>query len=731
MKKTIIQFAIMLLAAVIANAQAPQQFNYQGVARSTSGAPLASTAIGLRLTIHDGSSSGTTVYQETQTPTTNAFGLYNVAIGGGTVVSGTFASINWAAGSKYLEVEIDPAGGTSYTSVGANQLLSVPYAMYAAAAGGGSTGTVTSVTAGAGLSGGTITTSGTISMPNVGTAGTYGSGTQVPVFTTDAQGRVTGVTNTTITAGGTGTVTTVNTTAGQLTGGPITTTGTLGLATAGTAGTYGSATQVPVLTTDAYGRVTAVTNTTITVPTVSGTTNYVSKFTSATAVGNSQIFDNGTSVGLGTITPTATNKLQVVNASSSTNQHAVHGISGAAASGSITINSGLYGESSTGIGISGVGQANDGVFGYSLSGTAAGVEGYNSAVGGSGILGEGDPAGSYGGFFDGGSAGYGLAVAAGLSGFGVVTPAAMVHVSGSKDVTVTLGGVNFNHQAIIGQTGSTATSNVSTGVVGYSANSTYENHGLHAFARGPGGAAYNVGVFSSGTSAVTTTGNDYGYYGTASSGASNYGIYATASGSGTNYAGYFAGTTYATTVSGGTKPFKIDDPRDPANKYLYHSAIESNDMMNIYNGNVVTDASGDAVITLPSYFSILNKEYKYQLTCIGQFAQAIVSEEISGNQFKIKTDKPNVKVSWQVSGVRQDPVANMYRIVNEVEKPESEKGKYLQPEVYGMGPEKGVGYLPSSAQHNRATTANEIPTTNGVNAPVARPLSGKGKAMVK
>ena len=94
--------------------------------------------------------------------------------------------------------------------------------------------------------------------------------------------------------------------------------------------------------------------------------------------------------------------------------------------------------------------------------------------------------------------------------------------------------------------------------------------------------------------------------------------------------------------------------------------------MNIYKGHITTDANGDATVTLPSYFTVINKDYDYQLTCIGQFAQAIVSEEISNNQFKIKTDKPGVKVSWQVSGVRQDPVANAYRIVVETEKPKSD-----------------------------------------------------------
>ena len=80
-------------------------------------------------------------------------------------------------------------------------------------------------------------------------------------------------------------------------------------------------------------------------------------------------------------------------------------------------------------------------------------------------------------------------------------------------------------------------------------------------------------------------------------------------------------------------------------------------MMTVYNGNVTTDANGFARVSLPSYFGALNTELKYQLTCIGTFAQAIIAEEVRDNQFVIQTDKPNVKVSWQVTGVRNDPAA--------------------------------------------------------------------------
>jgi hypothetical protein len=139
-------------------------------------------------------------------------------------------------------------------------------------------------------------------------------------------------------------------------------------------------------------------------------------------------------------------------------------------------------------------------------------------------------------------------------------------------------------------------------------------------------------------------------------------------------------------LSKGSGSFKIDHPLDPLNKYLYHSFVESPDMMNIYNGNITTDSNGDAVVDLPRYFAALNKDFRYQLTPIGQFAQVIILEEVDDttNTFKIKSDKPNVKVSWQVTGVRKDAFAEMNRIPNEVEKTGSEKGTYLHPQAFGV-----------------------------------------------
>jgi hypothetical protein len=107
-------------------------------------------------------------------------------------------------------------------------------------------------------------------------------------------------------------------------------------------------------------------------------------------------------------------------------------------------------------------------------------------------------------------------------------------------------------------------------------------------------------------------------------------------------------------------------------------------MMNIYNGTITTDARGEAVVELPAYFEALNRDFRYQLTVIGRFAQAIVAEEIEGNRFTIRTDQPNVKVSWQVTGIRQDPWAEANRIVVEQDKPPEERGSYLHPGAYGQ-----------------------------------------------
>jgi len=152
MKKILLLSILFTVVGFAAIAQVPQAFNYQGVARNSSGAAYpAGTTINLRLTVLDLGSLGTPLYQETQSPTTNQFGLFTVAIGTGipTGLAGTmaFSAVPWGTGAKYLRVEMMPPGSSSYDTLGVSQLLSVPYAMFAGNGGGGST-----YTAGTGIS---------------------------------------------------------------------------------------------------------------------------------------------------------------------------------------------------------------------------------------------------------------------------------------------------------------------------------------------------------------------------------------------------------------------------------------------------------------------------------------------------------------------------------------------------------------------------------------------------
>jgi hypothetical protein len=129
MKKIITICAAILLTANMF-AQSPNKMSYQAVIRNASNALVTNQAIGMRISILQNSPSGTAVYVETQTPTTNTNGLASIEIGGGTIVSGNFASINWANGPYFVKTETDPSGGNNYTITGTSQLLSVPYAFY-------------------------------------------------------------------------------------------------------------------------------------------------------------------------------------------------------------------------------------------------------------------------------------------------------------------------------------------------------------------------------------------------------------------------------------------------------------------------------------------------------------------------------------------------------------------------------------------------------------------------
>jgi len=251
------------------------------------------------------------------------------------------------------------------------------------------------------------------------------------------------------------------------------------------------------------------------------------------------------------------------------------------------------------------------------------------------------------------------------------------------------------------------------GVFGASTGTGATSDGVHGEASS--GSASGVAGVNDGANGVGVygVGNGYGVYGISDSSAgSGVGAVNTSFGDALfayNQSGGFAGFFFGDVdvdgnLSKAAGSFKIDHPLDPANKYLYHSFVESPDMMNIYNGNITTDSNGDAVVALPDWFEALNQDFRYQLTVMGQFAQAIVAAEIANHSFGIKTDKPNIKVSWQVTGVRHDAWANAHRIPVEQLKVDRDRGLYLHPELFGAGLDKSI----ARARHPERKTPTTI-----------------------
>lgn len=281
-------------------------------------------------------------------------------------------------------------------------------------------------------------------------------------------------------------------------------------------------------------------------------------------------------------------------------------------------------------------------------------------------------------------------------GIGTLSPGALLEAdapANSGEVAISARGGStstlLNGANAIVTTGGLNSSSSGQGGFGISATG-----GLAIGPQGTGGnGVVGMGGQASGAN-LGANGGDGGDFigGTSSNSAGGNGITAFAgSGAGRGYGADIIGDLNVSgAIFAGTKDFKIDHPLDPANQYLFHGSVESSELLNIYTGNITTDSGGEALVVLPRWFQELNADFRYQLTVVGQFAQAIVAKEISNNQFTIKTDKPSVKVSWQVTCVRQDAYAKAHPLEVEKPKPESERGYYLYPELYGAPEEKGV-----------------------------------------
>ena len=143
-------------------------------------------------------------------------------------------------------------------------------------------------------------------------------------------------------------------------------------------------------------------------------------------------------------------------------------------------------------------------------------------------------------------------------------------------------------------------------------------------------------------------------------------------------------------AASGTKSFIIDHPLDPENKNLKHYCMESPEVLNLYRGNIILDANGEAVVELPDYFESINKNFSYNLTPIGSPVNLYIKEKIENGQFKIAGGEPNMEVSWTVYAERNDKYLQTYPGSKQVEVDKRQPGKYLSPELYGQPQEKAA-----------------------------------------
>ena len=375
---------------------------------------------------------------------------------------------------------------------------------------------------------------------------------------------------------------------------------------------------------------------------------------------------------------------------------------------------GVYGYSPTGNGVRGLSDTEIGVFGKhdNATGTQPGVHGEtdssaadavgtrgvitsvsaaigsagvkginNSTIAGAGVLGQHvGPGAGVEGVSSGGDGVVGQTLSALGSSYGVegratsATPAAnAAGVHGRVDNPATSNGFG-----VLGTHGGFGPGvfgeSRGIGVVGRHAASTGTEPGVRGETISTSDLA--AGVYGEALGAGTLVA---GVYGNAASGVGVLGIGNTAGVLGYNpagLAGLFVGNLAVSgTLTKGAGAFRIDHPLDPKTKYLQHSFVESPDMKNVYDGVVRTDRRGYATVRLPRYFQALNRDFRYQLTILGKAGwdvEARIWDEIARNRFTIRTNRPGIKVSWQVTGIRKDSYANANRIEVEVAKSAAE-----------------------------------------------------------
>ena len=412
-----------------------------------------------------------------------------------------------------------------------------------------------------------------------------------------------------------------------------------------------------------------------------GTTGKIAKFTNTSVIGDSVMLEASGKVGIGISTPTAF--FHVKEAGSDTAIAGVSTESGIGVRGSSKDNNGVRGESTSASGVRGT---------TKMGGSSvAGVHGISTGNFGTGVIGEANSGQFAFGVLGLSTKGIGVQGQGGATGVIGKGGATGVEASGTILGLTAFSSDGTGVQAQ-SDSGYALTAITGSGTYGVLARTGSGKYGVY-------GSGSTYGVYGTGNTGVYGKGDPgvYGNGGVMGVVTTDQGAFAAVYGKAITpgdipLAGYFQGNVQIDgnlSKSGGD--FKIDHPLDPANKYLYHSFVESPDMMNIYNGNITLDQNGEAVVTMPKWFNALNRDFRYQLTPIGAPGPNLyIAEEVKGNHFKIGGGSPGMKVSWQVTGIRRDAWAEAHRIPVEVEKPEKERGFYLHPELFNQPEEKGV-----------------------------------------
>ena len=670
----LICFAVSLsaqqAAPAAASAVVPPVIKFSGVLTDVNNKALTGT-VGVTFSLYEEAQGGAALWVETQNVTPDKTGHYSVILGS-TTSQGIPADLFASGEARWLGVQAQ-----GQTEQPRTLLMSVPYALKAldAETVGGKPASSFMLTPQAGgksavLPPGTITGSGTADYipmftgaTTIGNShifqtvgGNVGIGTTAPAAKLDVKGtedvrntltlfpsgtnpalsvhgtalEVSGTGLVTFVSGqtfpGAGTVTSVGSGAG-LTGGPITGSGTLSIASRGVSNSMLANPSLTVAAgTDLTGGGSVALGATTT---LNLDTTKVPQLNSANTFTGNQTVNGSLSAGPISAT-TASTTAPAVTATD------------ASGSGS---NSGVYGTSANGLGVYGASAEGYGVQGISTNGIGTYASG-----GGYGVYGtSANGLGVYGGS----GSGVGL--------YGISNSSYGVYGASNESDAVLGEGVN----GVVGRatTGYGVYGSSSDGDGVYGIGPTFGVEGQSSSTSGSGGGFSN-----------STTGDALFTY----------------NGSG-GYAAFFEGNVDVDgnlSKAGGS--FKIDHPLDPANKYLYHSFVESPDMKNIYDGVATLNANGQATIEMPDWFGVLNRDFRYQLTCIGGFAPVYIAEELADNQFKIGGGRAGMRVSWQITGIRQDAWANAHRIPVEQEKEAKLKGFYLHPELYGAPAEKQI-----------------------------------------